>query len=122
MEPFFDILGGEPNPIPLLVIAYAVRRLPYVVRSAAAGLQQTGGELEEAAFGLGANRVTVTRLITLPLITANLAAGALLAFAFAMTVVAVLARKRQADRPDHQPSRALAVVSLVMYVVVMGAA
>ena len=65
LEPFFDILGGELQP-PLLVIVYAVRRLPYVVRSAAAGLQQTGGELEEAAFGLGANRVTVTRLITLP--------------------------------------------------------
>ena len=28
LEPFFDILGGEPNPIPLLVIAYAVRGLP----------------------------------------------------------------------------------------------
>src|SRR5439155_23864653 len=37
------------NPTALLVIAYSIRRLPYVVRSAAAGLQQTSVTLEEAA-------------------------------------------------------------------------
>jgi hypothetical protein len=47
------ILGAEPNPIPLLVMAYAVRRLPYIVRSTVAGLEQTSGELEEAAVNLG---------------------------------------------------------------------
>ena len=47
---------GEDPTIPLLVIAYAVRRLPYVVRSAAAGFQQTSVTLEEAAQNLGARR------------------------------------------------------------------
>ena len=44
VEPFFDILGGE-QPHSLLVIAYAVA---IALRGAfgAAGLQQTGGELE----------------------------------------------------------------------------
>ena len=37
---FFAFLNPVKNPVPLLVIAYSVRRLPYMVRSAAAGYQQ----------------------------------------------------------------------------------
>ena len=44
------------NPTLLLVIAYAMRRLPYVVRSAVAGLEQTPVDLELAARNLGASR------------------------------------------------------------------
>ena len=75
------------NPVLLLIIAYAARRLPYVARSAVAGLQQTPRDLELAASNLGAGKVTVLRRITLPLIFANLIAGGLLAFAFAMLEV-----------------------------------
>lgn len=82
-----DIVGPMPNPIPLLVIAYSVRRLPYVVRSTVAGLQQTSGELEEAAVNLGASTFTAVRSIIVPLIAANLIAGGLLAFSFAMLEV-----------------------------------
>ncbi len=71
----------------LLVIAYAARRMPYVVRSAVAGLQQTPRDLELAAANLGAGKRTVLARITLPLILASLIAGALLAFAFAMLEV-----------------------------------
>lgn len=81
------VLGANPNPVPLLIIAYAVRRLPYIVRSIVAGLQQTSGELEEAALNLGASRFTAVRRIIVPLITANLIAGALLVFAFSMLEV-----------------------------------
>jgi iron(III) transport system permease protein len=80
-------LDVQQYPLTLLVMAYAARRLPYVVRSAAAGLQQTPVDLELAAANLGASRLTVLRRITLPLIMANLIAGALLAFAFAMLEV-----------------------------------
>lgn len=75
------------NPAVLLIIAYAARRLPYVARAAVAGLQQTPQDLELAASNLGARRFTVLRRITLSLILANLLAGALLAFAFAMLEV-----------------------------------
>ena len=75
------------NPTLFLVTAYAVRRLPYMVRSAAAGLQQTSETFEEAAANLGASPLVSLRRITLPLITANLAAGVLLAFAFSMLEV-----------------------------------
>ncbi len=80
----FDV---RTNPTLFLVIAYAVRRLPYMVRAAVAGLQQTSVTFEESAANLGAGPLTTIRRITLPLITANLIAGALLAFAFSMLEV-----------------------------------
>jgi iron(III) transport system permease protein len=89
----FDV---QENPTIFLVIAYAARRLPYVVRAAVAGLQQTPRDLELAAANLGAARFTILRKITLPLILANLIAGALLAFAFALLEVSdslILAQK-----------------------------
>ena len=97
LEGLVAVVGSEPNPVPLLIIAYAVRRLPYVVRSAAAGLQQTPVELEEAALGLGATRLATMRHIVVPLILANLVAGAILAFSFSMLEVSdslILAQKQ----------------------------
>ncbi|MGD0768928.1 MAG: iron ABC transporter permease [Tepidisphaeraceae bacterium] len=89
-------LNVQEMPVVFLVIAYAARRLPYIVRSTVAGLQQTPVDLELAAANLGASRATVLRRITLPLILANLIAGALLAFAFALLEVSdsiILAQK-----------------------------
>lgn len=82
-----SVIAAEPNPIPFLVIAYAVRRLPYIVRSTVAGLEQTSGELEEAAVNLGASRFTAVRRVIVPLIMANLIAGSLLVFSFSMLEV-----------------------------------
>jgi iron(III) transport system permease protein len=73
-----------------------MRRLPYVVRSAVAGLEQTPVDLELAARNLGASALLTLRKITVPLIAANLVAGGLLAFAFAMLEVSdslILAQK-----------------------------
>jgi len=101
LEGFADILGAEPNPVPFLVIAYAVRRLPYVVRATVAGLQQTSVELEEAALNLGASRMRVMTSIVTPLIMANLIAGGLLAFSFAMLEVSdsLILAQREAHFP-----------------------
>ena len=80
-------LDAAVNPLPLLVVGYAVRRLPYMVRAAYAGFQQTGIALEEAARNCGAGPLTTLRRITIPLVMANLIAGAILCFAFAMLEV-----------------------------------
>lgn len=89
------------DPIFLLVVAYAVRRLPYIVRSAVAGFQQTSRSLEEAAENLGAHPVKALMRITVPLIAANLIAGAMLAFAFSMLEVSdsLVLAQRQAHFP-----------------------
>lgn len=74
-------------PVVLLVLAYAARRLPYVVRSSAAGLEQVPRDYERAASNLGASPARVLRRIVLPLIGASVMAGALMAFVFAMLEV-----------------------------------
>ena len=86
-ESFYFLVGSDGNPMWLLIIAYAVRRLPYVVRAAVAGLQQANIALEEAARSLGATPARTLRRVSLPLLGANLIAGGILAFAFAMLEV-----------------------------------
>src|SRR5204863_6422971 len=80
-------LNPRENPTLLLVIGYSVRRLPYIVRSAYAGFQQTSVTLEEASANLGASPFRTLRKITLPLVRANLIAGTILTFSFAMLEV-----------------------------------
>lgn len=92
---WFDV---RESPVPLLIIAYAVRRLPYMVRAAYAGFQQTSIALEEASMNLGAGPFRTLWKITLPLVVANLVAGAILSFSFAMLEVSdslILAVKEQ---------------------------
>jgi iron(III) transport system permease protein len=94
----FSALDPSKDPTLILVIAYAVRRLPYVVRSAVAGLQQTSETLEEAAQNLGCPPLRTLRRITFPLIAANVLAGGLLAFSFAMLEVSdslILAQREE---------------------------
>ena len=90
-------LDPQRNPAPLLIIAYAVRRLPHVVRAVNAGLVQAPVVLEEAAAACGAGPFTRLWRITMPLIAGSLAAGALLTFSFSMLEVSdslILAQQR----------------------------
>jgi iron(III) transport system permease protein len=75
------------DPTALLVIAYTIRRLPFVVRSVAAGLAQIDVALEEAAASLGANRRRAVMRVTLPLLAPHLLAGGVFAFALSMLEV-----------------------------------
>jgi len=94
----YSWLNPRENPTLLLIISYSVRRLPYIVRSAYAGFQQTSITLEEASANLGASPFRTLRKITLPLVMANLIAGTILTFSFAMLEVSdglILAMKEQ---------------------------
>lgn len=97
-KPFHFLVGPGGNPFFLLVLAYAIRRLPYVVRAAVAGLQQSNPALEEAARSLGASSWRMMQRVAIPLIGANLVAGAILGFAFSMLEVSdslILAQQAQ---------------------------
>jgi iron(III) transport system permease protein len=91
-------LNPRDNPTLLLIVSYSVRRLPYIVRSAYAGFQQTSVTLEEASANLGASPARTLVKITLPLVLANLVAGTILTFSFAMLEVSdslILAMREQ---------------------------
>lgn len=75
------------SPLLLLAGAYAIRRLPYVMRSVASGLEQTPAVLEEAGLNVGATRSRVFARILAPLVAANLLIGGLFAFSFSMLEV-----------------------------------
>jgi iron(III) transport system permease protein len=94
-------LNPTRDPTVLLVIAYAVRRLPFIVRSAAAGFDQIGRTLEEAATSLGASPWRVVGRITLPLLAPHLFAGATIVFALSMLEVSdsLILAQRQATYP-----------------------
>ncbi|HID06113.1 MAG TPA: iron ABC transporter permease, partial [Armatimonadetes bacterium] len=77
------------NPGPLLVIGYAVRRMPFAVRSIFAGIQQVHVNLEEAAFNLGARRFKTVRSVVLPLIALNVLGGVLVSFIYCMGEVSL---------------------------------
>lgn len=94
----FEAIGPMRNPLVLLVIAYSIRRIPFVVRGVTAGLQQIPETLEQAARNLGAGVRTAIRKITIPLIAANIIAASLLTFSYAMLEVSdslVLAQLRE---------------------------
>jgi len=94
-------LDPRRDPTALLVIAYAVRRLPFVVRSAVAGLGQIARAMEEAAASLGAGAVSTFARITLPLLGPHLLAGGVFAFALSMLEVSdsLILAQREATHP-----------------------
>ena len=64
----------------LIMLAYAVRRLPYALRSCMAALQQVHVSLEEAAQSLGASRLSTIRRIMVPLMMGGILAGFVTSF------------------------------------------
>ena len=82
-----SVLDPRKNPVALLIISYAVRRLPYMLRAIYAGLQQTSITYEEASQNLGASPARTLYKITLPLVIANIIAGSILVFSFSMLEV-----------------------------------
>jgi iron(III) transport system permease protein len=92
-----QVIDVQKNPTLLLVMAYTLRRLPYVVRGTVAGLEQIPEELELAARNIGATRSQTLVRITTALLGANLVAGGLMVFAFTMLEVSdslILAQKQ----------------------------
>ena len=67
----------------IIVIAIAIRRLPYALRACVAALQQISIILEEAAENIGASKTRTVRRIVVPLMTGGMLAGFVTSFATA---------------------------------------
>ena len=63
-----------------LVLAHCVATLPFVVVTAAAGIQTVDANIERAATIMGASRMHVFRTVTLPLVIPSIVASALFTF------------------------------------------
>lgn len=64
----------------LLIIAYTIRRLPYMVRSTMGSMRAIKADIEEAAVNLGATPLTAAITIVGPLMLPGIAAGSVLVF------------------------------------------
>jgi iron(III) transport system permease protein len=85
----------------LLVIAYAVRRLPYALRACMAVLQQLHVSLEEAAENLGATKQRTIRRIVVPLMAGGILAGFVTSFMTAAVELSatIMLTTAQTDAP-----------------------
>lgn len=97
----FEAIGPTRNPFILLIIAYSIRRLPFITRGVSAGLQQVPESLEDAARNLGAGRFTTAMRITVPLVLPSLIAATVLTFSFAILEVSdsLILAQVQSDYP-----------------------
>ncbi|MBE2274853.1 MAG: ABC transporter permease [Rhodobacteraceae bacterium] len=71
-----DLTQGELR----LVLAHCVATLPFIIVTAAAGIQGTDPNIERAAMVMGAGRLYVFRTVTVPLVMPSIIAGALFTF------------------------------------------
>ena len=69
----------------ILILSFAIRRLPYTIRSSSAILHQIGISAEEAAISLGASQVKTFTKITLPAMLPGVLSGAVLSWLSILT-------------------------------------
>jgi iron(III) transport system permease protein len=117
---------------PIIVVALAVRRLPYALRACTAALHQISTSLEEAAENLGATKTRTVRRILVPLMTGGIVAGFVTSFATASVELSatMMLVQRTADAPlayglyvfmqssaGRGPGAALGVIAVVIVAV-----
>lgn len=85
----------------IIIVALAIRRLPYALRACMAALQQISLSLEEAAESLGASRSSTIRRIVVPLMTGGILAGFVTSFATAAVELSatLMLVSRSSDAP-----------------------
>jgi iron(III) transport system permease protein len=116
----------------IFVLAYAVRRLPYALRSCVAALQQVHPSLEEAAENLGASRLATIRRVVVPLMAGGILAGFVTSFITAAVEISetILLTSRESLAPmsygiylymqsiaGRGPGAALGVIAVVLVAV-----
>lgn len=87
LRTFYGVTLPDGTPLATLwitiVLALAIRRLPYALRACYAALQQISVSLEEAAENLGATKSRTVRRIVVPLMAGGILAGFVTSFSTA---------------------------------------
>jgi ABC-type Fe3+ transport system permease subunit len=116
---FFTLFYNTPifpigHPAFLIIMSYTVRKFPFTVRAAYAGLMSTPVVLEEASQNMGASKNRTFVKITLPLIGVSVLAGSLLSFVYSVSEVStslLLGSVGHSEAPlTYWTSRVLAMI------------
>ncbi|GLS34719.1 ABC transporter permease [Mesorhizobium tianshanense] len=133
LRTFYGVTLPDGTPLAALwvmvVLALAIRRLPYALRACYAALQQISESLEEAAENLGATKFHTVRRIVLPLMMGGLLAGFVTSFSTAAVELSatLMLIQSNSDAPiayglyvfmqspaGRGPGAALGVIAVVM--------
>ena len=76
----FQTFSGSLLSLATVIVAHSIYTMPFALLTIASRLYSFDDSMEEAGRDLGASRMTVLRTITLPQLSAAIAAGGLLAF------------------------------------------
>ncbi|KPK14100.1 MAG: ABC transporter permease [Betaproteobacteria bacterium SG8_41] len=126
-----ELPGGQPLATfwVMLVVVYAIRRLPYALRACVAALHQVHVAMEEAAETLGAAKLTTVRRIVMPLMAGGMLAGFVTSFVTAAVELSatLMLVSKNADAPlsygiyvymqtaaGRGPGAALGVIAVVL--------
>ncbi len=87
LRTFYNVQLPDGRPLAtlwiMIVLALAIRRLPYALHACMAALEQISVSLEEAAENLGATKMRTLRRVVVPLMTGGILAGFISSFATA---------------------------------------
>jgi iron(III) transport system permease protein len=87
LRTFYNVQLPDGRPLAtlwiMIVLALAIRRLPYALHACMAALEQISVSLEEAAENLGATKMRTVRRVVVPLMTGGILAGFISSFATA---------------------------------------
>ena len=101
LRTYYDLNLPDGTPLAtfwaMIVVALAVRRLPYALRACHAALQQVSVALEEAAQNLGATPARTVRRIVVPLMAGGILAGFVTSFATAAVELSATLMLVQSD-------------------------
>lgn len=119
----------------LLIIAYTIRRLPYMVRSTMGTMRAIKQDIEEAAINLGATPLTAALTIIGPLMLPGIAAGSVLVFVTVIKEASVsillapaewapmsLAIFQNILRGEYYTAAAMSIVLVVLVLILQGIA
>lgn len=119
----------------ILIIAYAIRRLPYMVRSTVGTMKSIKADIEEAAVNLGASTFTAAVTIIGPLMIPGIAAGSILVFITVIKETSItilmapaqwapmsLAIFQNILRAEFYSASAMSIILIALVLVLQGAA